>query len=326
MADLASIIASNVNGSLPTPGRIQPGAYIETWKDLFGLSFPAGAETEPVARSEAQQAELQAYLDSPEHVRDREKLLEHIRGSRVLELGSGSGSMLELISAGHHNLSMLVGVEFSPYFFQHAAAKLFADKARNGDAQIFLVRGDVTQTSITPSFFDTAVMTSIVHEIKSLYGVAAVENIFENVYGGLAPGGSLVVYDGFRRPDEDARLQLHTAYSSERFDEYVAARNGELALSYEADEVILPVSDAVEFATKLQASEGWDVELREDYYPFSLAQYRGILEDIGFRIEVKTFSEEIDQSALAEHITVHNYATGANELTAHHNALIVARK
>ena len=328
MNDLTKIIVTNLNGGLPVPKDFPSNRFVEYWKNILGLSFLAPEASELVDRSQVQNLELEQYLDSAEHTGDRIRLLPYIQGPNVLELASGSGSVLQLIAQQVQNLDRLVGMEFSSYFFQHAAERLFAEgaAAQNSEAQVFLVRGDVTKARITPSFFNSVVLASIVHEIKSLYGTDAVEAILVNAYCGLEKGGSLLLYDGFRRTNEMARLILHTSNSRERFQDYIDGVGREIPVSYDQRTPILPLSDAMEFATKLQAREGWNVELREEYYPFSLQQYRSMLEQRGFSVVTHTFPEEINPLVLRRELTVLNNLTGKDELLSHNNVLCVARK
>ena len=127
--------------------------YTLGWmKELTGLEFSVLNKAEETDRTPEQADSLKKGLNSEEHLADRSKILPHIKGPCVLELGSGSGGFLQLIRESRPDLELLVGVEYSPTFFGYAAQELFADNAEKSKPVVCLAKTDITQMEITPSF------------------------------------------------------------------------------------------------------------------------------------------------------------------------------
>ncbi|MDO8626257.1 MAG: class I SAM-dependent methyltransferase [Candidatus Magasanikbacteria bacterium] len=292
--------------------------------DDAGIHFALPKNEEPIARSPEHTHSLRAGLDSEEHIKERRKILSEVAGPNVLELGSGTGSLLRLIGAELNGLDSLVGVEFSPHFFGHAADHL-ADIPEGVAAPktVFLVRADITQMDISPRRFNTVILASILHEIKSYYSTKEVRKLLDNIYRGLKNGGKTIIYDGFRRPAGMAKMYLETPGAQKIFTAYITANKRAFDFTRDGNAIILPTTDAIEFATKANFV-GWEGELEEEYYPFSLAEYETMLRETGFKIEkTQTFPEE---GRYLPGVRIENVETGEDEAPSHNNVMVIATK
>jgi len=317
---------------IPVPGISEgdPSCFAAIFRIRYlgyqeaGIPFSTSGENEPISRIDEHISSLQAALDSPEHAMDRSEMLREVIGPNVLELGSGTGSIVRLIGTHCDNLDLLVGVEFSPHFFEHAANRLTdIPEGPTRPKRIFLIRADITQMSIRPEHFNTIVLSSIVHEIKSYHSAEKVKRLFGKIHGGLKPGGRVVICDGFRRPGAMARLSFTTAVAKERFDAYLRTLIRPFSYTNEGGTIILPTTDAIEFAIKTQF-DNWKGEIGEDYYPFTPLEYIQMLKECGFTdIRMETSPEEGD---FLEGIRIEDFETGENEAGSHNNVMIVATK
>lgn len=299
--------------------------YTLGWmKELSGLEFNALDKAEETDRTPEQIESLRRGLNSEEHLKDRHKILPYVKGPSVLELGSGSGGFLKLIRETRPDLELLVGVEYSPIFFGFAAGELFTDSSETSKPVVCLARTDITNMGITQSFYDSVILASITHEIKSFYSSEEVYRLFERIHEGLSQGGRIIIYDGFRREGQ-AHLDLLSETARQAFQTYIKQTTRKVQFKRESNGVTIPISDAIDFATKLQFEDP-STEYAEDYYPFTVDQYTSMLKEAGFDIRtVATFPEEIDLSRVRKHIAVRDM-NGNDALISDNNILIVAEK
>ena len=297
---------------------------LEWLKEFTGLEFNILGKAEETDRTPEQVESLRRGLTSDEHLADRNKILPYVRGPAVLELGSGSGGFLRLLRKARPDLELLVGVEYSPTFFGFAAEELFTDSEEATKPVVCLARTDITKMEITSSFYESVILASIVHEIESFYGPEEVFQLFERIYEGLKQGGRIIIYDGFQREGQ-AYVELLSPRAKQVFQTYIQQTPRKIQFERDNEGVTLPISDAIDFAAKLQFDDP-STEYAEEYYPFTLEEYSSMLQRVGFEVRtVATFPEEIDISRVREHITVRD-SIGNDALASDNNVLIVAEK
>ncbi len=292
--------------------------------ELSGVHFSLPEDYEPIERQPDDQQSLQSSLDSEEHLTERQRVLPEVKGPRILELGSGTGSLIKLLALHDPELELLVGVELSPHFHQVASNRLpDVAKASCGKTQLYMVRADITKMELKFQYFNTIILASILHEIKSYFSSQKVESLLREAQLGLEVGGQLVICDGFRRPDAMAKMTLESPELVSTFKSYCAKLQKKFTFRQNGNTVILPTTDAIEFATKIQFS-GWEGELREDYYPYTLEEYEAMLKKADLEIEkVQTFPEE---GVLPKGISIVDEKTGQDEGQSNNNIMIVAVK
>lgn len=292
--------------------------------DLSGVHFSLPEDHEPIERQPDDLQSLQSSLDSEEHLKERQRMLQEIKGPRILELGSGTGSLIKLLASHDPELELLVGVEFSPHFHRVATNRLpDVAEASCGKTQLYMVRADITKMELNFEYFNTVVLASILHEIKSYFSPQKVKSLLREVQLGLKTGGQAIICDGFRRPDAMAKMTLKSPRLIDIFKSYCAKLPRKFVFKQSGSTIILPTTDAIEFATKVQFP-GWEGELREDYYPFTLEEYEAMLKKVDLEIkEMQTFPEE---GTLPDGISIVDEKTGQDEGRSNNNVMIVAVK
>jgi ubiquinone/menaquinone biosynthesis C-methylase UbiE len=113
------------------------------------------------------------------------KLIGPVKGKQVLELGSGNGYWLELLSKkGAH----CTGVEI-------ANQQILLARRKDKQKTIKYVRGDITNLSschLKRNFYDIVFLEHVLLEISSL---KKIQNIFEDTHDLLKKSGKIIISD-----------------------------------------------------------------------------------------------------------------------------------
>jgi ubiquinone/menaquinone biosynthesis C-methylase UbiE len=202
-----------------------------------------------------------SYLASMNAARgDKERMLDHVKAGRIVEIGPGGGVVLDLLEARFPEAE-IIGVDVS----REVIAAL---EARRGH-RWRVVHSAAEALPEVAHDVDTVVLCSILHEVYSYAGfsMAAVERVIKAAWASLHQGGRIVIRDGVRPPDGTRRIRFLAPDARPTFDLYVAQFEGR-AIHYKAidDRVELSTADAMEFLyTYTWGPASFPYEVRELY-------------------------------------------------------------
>jgi SAM-dependent methyltransferase len=202
-----------------------------------------------------------SYLASMNAARgDKERMLDHVKPGRIVEIGPGGGVVLDLLEARFPEAE-IIGVDVS-------REVITALEARTGH-RWRVVHGAAEALPEVAHDVDTVVLCSILHEVYSYAGfsMAAVERVIKAAWASLRQGGRIVIRDGVRPPDGTRRIRFLAPDARPTFDLYVAQFEGR-AIQYGAigDRVELSSADAMEFLyTYTWGPASFPYEVRELY-------------------------------------------------------------
>ncbi|MBT2290353.1 class I SAM-dependent methyltransferase [Paenibacillus albidus] len=224
-------------------------------------------------------------------------ILEHITGTKVLDIGPGGGVLLDLIEERMPD-ARPVGIDIS----SNVIEALQQRKQREG-RRWEVLQGDALNLRdfVEPGTVDTVVFSSILHELYSYVPFngrkfnheilsAALRSAFEV----LAEGGAIIIRDGIMTEPESLqrRVRFLETDGLSRLERYARDFAGR-RIVYERigdNEVLLPVNDAMEFLyTYTWGEEAYIHEVQEQFGYFTPAQYAAFIEKTlgeGARIEV----------------------------------------
>ncbi len=205
---------------------------------------------------------------------DKAKMLEFVTGNRVLELGCGSGAVLELLQLRDPTLE-LVGIDLS--------AKLLGTAAKQLGDRVRFYRQDIFELckhpeKLTEPKFSSVILCSALHEFATFAlerperffeaGVSpmlvAAKQIFGLAKSLLLPGGRLIIRDGVRLEPQFLQIRFKNPALQEIFwrfsDDF---RPFKLEFALQGNLCTMQASHFYEFATKYFYATNWDIEVGE---------------------------------------------------------------
>jgi SAM-dependent methyltransferase len=120
---------------------------------------------------------------------------EHLRvqpGQRVLDVGCGTGEILEILPAVQY-----AGYDLSPDYIARA-------RRRFGERGEFHCRAVDDDLPVTPSSVDVVIAHGVLHHLDD----DQARTLFRVARRALKPGGRLVTYDGCFTPDQSAAARF----------------------------------------------------------------------------------------------------------------------
>ena len=226
---------------------------------------------------------------------DKAKILEYVHGRRILELGCGSGAVLELLQSDQS--AALVGIDLS--------AKLLGAAAQKLENSVKLYRKDIFELCNNPNQFQEAAFSSVIlcsalHEFATFAlehperflepGIppmqVAVKRIFKLARSLLEPGGKIIIRDGIKLEPQKLCVKFKSPKLQETFwrfsDDF---RPFKLEFMVQGESYILEASHFYEFATKYFYLTNWDIEVGEIFGWASRQDLEKLLLESGLMLE-----------------------------------------
>jgi SAM-dependent methyltransferase len=167
---------------------------------------------------------------------------------------------------------------------------------------------------------DTVIFSSILHELYSYvplngkkFNHGTVAAALESAFGVLADGGVIIIRDGIMSEPEDQqrRVRFLEGDGMERLERYAKDFAGR-KIQYEklgAEEVLMPVNDAMEFLyTYTWGEEAYIHEVQEQFGYFTPAQYAAFIEQtLGAQAKIEVFRHYLQEGyteALQERVVI----------------------
>ncbi|MFE4713162.1 class I SAM-dependent methyltransferase [Paenibacillus sp. NPDC056722] len=208
-------------------------------------------------------------------------ILEHITGSKVLDIGPGGGVLLDLLEERMPGITP-VGIDIS----SNVIEALQQRKQREG-RRWEVLQGDALNLKhfVEAGSVDTVIFSSILHELYSyvpLNGVKfnhdTVAAALRSAFDVLSPGGAIIIRDGIMtEPVTDLRrVRFLEADGMKWLERYAKDFQGRMIQYEQLDEheVHMPVNDAMEFLyTYTWGAEAYVHEVQEQFGYFTPSAY-----------------------------------------------------
>lgn len=205
-------------------------------------------------------------------------LINHLVQGDVLELGAGSGSLAARILEVKNDCNLTL-VDASVQAMSELEVKF------KGNDRVTLLQATVGVDSFPIEMFDNVIASSLFHEVYSFLGFDGLINSVKSIYAALKPGGLFILRDGVipENPRNSARvilperlLELARKYCEQCRPHLQPILDGNVARG--SRHVIAELLFTITWG-----EDSFEREVEEQYQLFTLKEYTGFLESVGFK-------------------------------------------
>ena len=147
-------------------------------------------------------------------------------GSRIADIGAGTGFFTALFAREVGDDGTVYAVEISPKFLEHLRNRATADDM----TPVVVVEGTRNSVELQRASVDVAFVCDVYHHFE------APQDSLASLYSAIRPGGSLVVIDFYRIPNESSEWLLgHVRAGQDVFTAEIEAAGFKLTEEIELD-------------------------------------------------------------------------------------------
>lgn len=261
----------------------------------------------------------ESYLDTMNDISSSRKgdLINYVKGDTLVDVGSGSGILLNMLEERYPNKSVF-GTDVSSTVIETLKKK----KSKENRSW------EVKEHNFVDSCFSpcsTVIFSSILHEIYSYtegenghFDIESVKKALKNAYESIVPGGRILIRDGVKTPSSDTCLLLiKTPEAKDFFDNYCRDFKGlkeydrkNISVS-ETPEGAL-VSADINFIREFMYTLTWGPasyfnEVKEQFGYFTMDEFVSFFRELGANILVaESYFEKDYQVHLEPMVTLMN--------------------
>lgn len=215
-------------------------------------------------------------LESWDNSEDVKELLTVIENGDILEVGCGTGRIIEELSKSLPD-SLFIGIDIVDHFLDIATGK-------NIKNAIF-VKSSATEKTFPDNTFDTVLFRDSLHEIRNTLDDKGVEESIKNAYGFLKGNGSIVIRDAFVTAPKDIRVTFESRESRRLFS--IFAKSSKIVRIRKKKEFIeMDAGDLVSFLgkyKKIKRNSG--IKELSGTGSYSIKEYDRLLRKAGFKMQ-----------------------------------------
>lgn len=215
-----------------------------------------------------------------------EHLLRHVKPDKIVELGCGSGFVLEVLSE-HFPASTIIGVDKSI----ERLDMVYERELKN----VVPMKGDFTKKLFPDKTFDTAIFVASLHEVCSAEGREKLEDTLSIVRKELKDDGIVLIQDFVKPCAMPVELYFNNEETQKIFLRFARDfRQRKIVYEEIRRGVKLDIADAVEFISKYRtpSEEDWNEEMGETHFFFTEEEYMRTAREAGFVVhDVKKLSK-----------------------------------
>lgn len=209
-------------------------------------------------------------------LKEKAVIIPHIKGRRILDFGSGSGSLLVYLKSIDESFTT-IAIDNDPDMRALISAKGIVDGVYE---KLSEVKGGV----------DTIIFNSVLHEVYS-YGdrdpddpTKEVKNLLKEACSMLLPGGRIIIRDGFLEMSEGKNAEVRIKETDFDVDKYIKDYPFGTKIKRAGEIVSGPFNDVKEFLNKLTwGKASYDREIQEKINFLSGREWNSILHEAGFK-------------------------------------------
>lgn len=261
----------------------------------------------------------ESYLDTMNDISSSRKgdLINYVKGDRLVDVGSGSGILLNLLEERYPNKT-IIGTDVSSAVIETLKKKKAKEKHS----------WEVEEHNFVDSCFSpcsTIIFSSILHEIYSYtdgengkFDIESVKRALKNAYESIVSGGRILIRDGVKTASsETCLLQIKTPEAKEFFDNYCRDFKGlkeydrgniTVEDTQEGTLVVADINFIREFMYTLTwGPESYFNEVKEQFGYFTIEEFVSFFRELGAKILVaESYFEKDYQVHLEPMITLMN--------------------
>jgi len=248
----------------------------------------------------------ESYLSTMDNISGSRKgeLINHAVGDTIVDVGSGSGVLLNILEERYPNRT-IIGTDISSAVIEALKKKKAAEK-RHWDVKVH----NFVDSDFEPC--TTVIFSSILHEIYSYtegengrFDIESVKMALRNAYKSLAKGGRILIRDGAKTPSkEKIKVLLKTKEAADFFENY--RRDFKGLTDYDRNDIVVEetnegrvVSADINFIREFIYTLTWGPdsyfnEVKEQFGYMTIAEFRAFFEELGAKILVAESYFEAD--------------------------------
>ena len=215
-----------------------------------------------------------------------EHLVRHVKPDKIVELGCGSGFVLEVLS-GHFPQCTIIGVDISI----ERLDKVYERGLKN----VVPMKGDFTKKLFPDNTFDTAIFVASLHEVCSAEGRDKLKDTLNIINKELKDDGIVLIQDFVKPYEMPVELCFNNEETQKIFLRFARDfRQRKVVFEKIRRGVKLDIADAVEFISKYRtpSEEDWNDEMDETHFFFTEEEYMKTAREAGFVVhDVKKLSK-----------------------------------
>ena len=249
------------------------------------------------------------YLETMNSViNHKSKLLEFIKGEKVLDVGPGGGALMDLI-LDTYNDKKVYGIDISSNVIEE-----LNKKKKNEHRDYNLVKGNALNLEeyFEKGSLDTIIYSSIIHELFSYieyegkkFNHKVIEKALKSAYDILPIGGRIIIRDGIMTEGNEKRIiefkNKEDMNILKRYKNDFKGRNIDYKTLSE-NKVLLDVNDAMEFLyTYTWGEESYSLEVQEQFGYYTPSQYEEMINRVLDKSKI-IFSRAFLQEGYQNHL------------------------
>lgn len=228
------------------------------------------------------------YLETMnQNVNDKKKMLEHVCGDTILDIGPGGGILLDLLEKEFPSKN-IQGIDISENVIQEL------EKKKNRENHNWsVIKGDAFSLSeyFKVGTVDTIIFSSVLHELFSFvpyegkkFNIQTVVDALKSAYEILPSKGRIIIRDGIMSEpvSQNKIIEFINEEDMKIFDNYVRDFKGRIIQYEKLNErsIKLPVNDAMEFLyTYTWGKDAYPHEVKEQFGYLTLTDYVQVIQD-----------------------------------------------
>lgn len=213
-------------------------------------------------------------LEGWDNSEDVKGLLSVIKDGKILEVGCGTGKIIEELSKNLQN-SFFVGIEIVDYFLEVAIKK-------NIRTAIF-IKANALDDIFPEQTFDRVLFRDSLHIIRDKLGEKGVKKSLRNAYSYLKDRGLVVIRDSLSAPSKKIKVTFESKGAREIFS--IFARRFKRIPFEKSESVELEVEDLVSFFGNFERIRmNPKIKQSRRTFRYSIEEYNQLLQDLGFKM------------------------------------------
>lgn len=221
-------------------------------------------------------------LESWDNTKDVLELLSILKNGNILEIGCGTGKIIEDLSK-KLTKSSFSGVDVNPYFIQIARKKMIPN--------VEFINADASKMNLEPEKFDYVVFRDSLHEIRENQGEDGVMKALKEAYSALKKGGSIIIRDALAPGSKIVEVSINSKEMTKVFDLFIARAYRKINFKKNEKTIQLTLRDFLFFLSKIKKIQtDPNIKLLKESKHYTLEEYKKLLQKLGFSlVEIRKY-------------------------------------